>query len=222
MRLGAAFVAAVLIFTVSTNSVTSSPAHYEEPPKKAVVTRYQDPDSEAWLWDRLMEYTGGDAKITAGILGYYWRESFLKSNATAHWATVNPYLGRDMPVEFTARIDAGLADGSTRDDFIESVREQIGGYGLGQWYSRHYLEDLYDFAQAWGTSIGDADMQCAFTVRSMQAEDGLWAYLEAAEDAYSAGLVIAYRYDGLTGDYAEGLAGFAREFYEKYAEVTDG
>lgn len=217
MRLGAAFVAAVLIFTASTNSVTSSPVHYE-PVREAVVTRYQDPEDEAWLWDRLMEYTGGDAKITAGILGYYWRESFLKSNATAHWATVNPYLGRDMPVEFTARIDAGLANGSTRDDFIESVRERIGGYGLGQWYSRHYLEDLYDFARDWGTSIGDADMQCAFTVQSMQAEGDLWSHLEAAEDAYSAGLVIAYRYDGISGDYAEGLAGFAREFYGKYAE----
>lgn len=220
MRLGTTFIALMMLFAVSANSVISSPVKYVEPTPEAVVTRYRDEDSGQFLWDTLMEYTG-DEEITAGIMGYFWRESCFKSNATAHWPTVNPYLQRDIPEEFTAEVDAGLVDGATRDYFIESVRERIGGYGLGQWYSRHYLEDLYDFAQSWGTSIGDARMQCAFVVQSMQAEDGLWAYLEDAGDAYHAGRIIAYRYDGLTGDYAEGLAGFAREFYEKYAEWKD-
>lgn len=150
-------------------------------------------------------------------MGYFWRESFFKSNATAHWATVSPYLGRDIPVEFTAEVDIGLKDGSTRDYFIESIRERIGGYGLGQWYSYHYLEDLYDYAQEWGSSISDAEMQCAFVVESMKAEDELWDYLLEAKDAYWAGLIIAYRYDGLTGEYAEGLAQFSKEFYEEYS-----
>lgn len=218
MRLGTMFVTGMLVFVLSANSVTSSPAQYEEPEPEIVVTRYQDEDSEAWLWDRLMEYTDGDEKITAGIMGYYWRESFFKSNATAHWATVNPYFQRDVPEEFTAEVDEGLEDGSTKDYFIESVRERIGGYGLGQWYSRHYLDHFYDFAQEWGTSIGDARMQCAFTIESMKDEGELWGYLEASEDAYHAGRIIAYLYDGINGDYAEGLAYTASAYYEKYAE----
>ena len=217
MKMAAGFLALLLAFSLSCSSVSSSPAHYVEPKPEAVVTRYQDEEDEAWLWKTLQEYTG-DEKITAGILAYYWRESCFKSNATAHWATVNPFLGRDIPEEFTARIDEGLADGSSRDDFIESVRERIGGYGLGQWYSRHYLEDLYDYAAEWGSSIGDARMQCAFTIESMKDEGELWSYLEGAADAEQAGRIIAYRYDGAEWDGIEYIGYMAAEFYEQYAE----
>jgi len=34
--------------------------------------------------------------------------------------------------------------------------------------SKPYLEALYNFAQEWGTSIGDAEMQCAFMAWSIK------------------------------------------------------
>ena len=191
-------------------------ARPEENEEEVVVTEYQSEDAERYLWDTLSEYTEGNDMITAGIMGYFWRESFLKSNATAHWPTVNPYLERDVPVEFTAEVDAGLADGSTRDYFIESVRERIGGYGLGQLYSNHYLEDFYDFARDWGTSIGDARMQCAFTVQSMQQDEELWATLLEQPDAEKVGQQIAHLYDG-SEEAAEYIGQMAKEFYEEYA-----
>jgi hypothetical protein len=43
-------------------------------------------------------------------------------------------------------IDAGLKDGSTRDLFLNKDNKRCGGYGLGQWFQQHYLEELYDYA----------------------------------------------------------------------------
>ena len=217
MRLGAAFLALMLLFSISCSSVASSPTYMQEPEREVRITEYKDEEDIAWLWETLLTYTG-DERITAGILGYYWRESFCKSNATTHWPTVNPYLGRDIPVEFTARIDEGLTDGSSRDDFLTEVHEQIGGYGLGQWYSRHFLEAFYDFARSWGTSIGDAEMQCAFAVESIKSYTELWEELLSIEDPNLAGARIGLIYDGSSSGYCA-IAAMAESFYYKYADA---
>ncbi|MBR1457054.1 MAG: hypothetical protein IJ594_07850 [Oscillospiraceae bacterium] len=183
--------------------------------KEVVVTEYKSEESERFLWECLNEYAPSEA-IAAGILGMFLRESKYRSDATAHWPTVLKYSGYDQAADFTAMIDAGLADGSTRELFIEKIHYAIGGYGLGQWYGYYLLEDFYDFAQEWGTTIADAEMQCAFAVDSLRNLDELWAELIEMEDPVEAGLYIGRYYDGSVNGYGY-IGQLAGELYEKYA-----
>ena len=117
-----------------------------------------------------MKYLDGNEKITAGIMGYFRRESGLKSDALQNWHWRDAVEERDACAWYTAEINKGLEDGSTKEVFIKDNNKHLrryGGYGLGQWYAEMYLEALYDFAQEWGTTLSDAEMQCAFMVWSL-------------------------------------------------------
>ena len=53
------------------------------------------------------------------------------------------------------------------------------------------LEHFYDYACEWGTSISDADMQCAFVFADIQERYAdLWEELLNCEDAVTAGVLI--------------------------------
>ena len=198
-------------------AVTVTPLRMKEETKRDVVyTEYKSEQSEAFLWECLQKYSPSDT-ISAGILGYFWRESFFRSDSVSGWATVLAETGVDICREVTSAIDSGLEDASTREQFIYCIREQSGGYGLGQWFSMGYLETLYDFAQEWGTSIGDAEMQCAFVVESLQSNTDLWLQLLVTEDPEEAGELIAIYYDG-TAVGVGYIGDMARIYYDKYHE----
>lgn len=83
--------------------------------------------------------------------------------------------------------------------------------------SKHYLEELYNFAQEWGTSIGDAEMQCAFMIWSIEHQSPkLWEQIQDETDLWIIGRKIGRLYDG-TGELgSETIASFAQEYYKKY------
>ncbi|MBQ9250002.1 MAG: hypothetical protein IJ179_06495 [Oscillospiraceae bacterium] len=191
-------------------------ANDEQEEKDFVVTKYKSEESEQYLWDTLSKYSPSDT-ITAGILAMFWRESFYRSDATAHWATVLKNSWYDQATDFTNTIDAGLADGSTKDLFIEKVHYAIGGYGLSMWYGAKLLDQFYDFAQEWGTSISDAEMQCAFAVESMKGYEDLWKELQTIKDPALAGARIGLLYDGSSSGYGY-IGSQAKILYEKYSE----
>ena len=181
-----------------------------------VVTQYKAKISEKLLWQFLSDYSPTQ-EMTAAILGFFWRESSLKSNAVAHWPNLNNIYQIDVCQQFTEKVDEGLKDGSTKDYFIKQTR-RYGGYGLGQWHSKRYLSAFYDFAQEWGTSIADAEMQCAFTVWSVQHQhpkhiDTLKNYL----DLYTNSLWMGTVYDG-SRTAANTIYSKAKEYYKKNAE----
>lgn len=184
-------------------------------PAPVVVLGYKDERGEEWLWNTLNRYTDNEI-ITAAIIGYYWRESFFRSDAAAGWPTALASTGVDHCKEFTEDVDAGLADGSTRERFIETAHYRYGGYGMGKWCGS-YLPDFYDFAQAWGTSIADAEMQCAFTVDSMRRNEKLWDVLQETEDPATVGWLVGVFYDG-TRTGAGYIGQVAREVYERRNE----
>ena len=84
--------------------------------------------------------------------------------------------------------------------------------------SKKYLEKFYDFAQEWGTSIGDAEMQCAFTVWSIENQSQrLWEEIIDEKDIWIIGRKIGHLYDG-TGELGSStIASYAQEYYKKYA-----
>ena len=182
-----------------------------------VVTQYKKEASDDFLWETLSKYLDNE-KIIAGIMGYFKRESQMRSNAIAGWGIRDYRVHGDSSAIFTEEVDKGLHDGSTKEYFIEQVHYHLGGYGLGQWMSKKYLEKFYDFAQEWGTSIGDAEMQCAFTVWSIENQSQrLWEEIIDEKDIWIIGRKIGHLYDG-TGELGSStIASYAQEYYKKYA-----
>lgn len=149
-------------------------------------------------------------------MGYFYRESSYNSNSVAGLYLLGPEYEKKMSQEFLEKIDEGLEDGSSKERFINETHYTHGGYGLGQWCSFIYLEPFYDFAQEWGTSIADAEMQCAFTVHSIQNHPTeLWELIKDEESVEQIGRYIGIFYDGSPGG-AEVMAGYAVKIYEKY------
>lgn len=204
-RISAALIAALLLITLQL-------AAYAE----AVVTKHKDEESEQFIWDELSIYSPSDA-VTAGVMGYFWRESFMKSNAVAGWPTWDSWYGGDLSAEFTAEVDKGLSDGSSREYFIHEIMDVHGGYGLGQWYALSYLDHFYDFMREHGGSIGDASLQCQFMFESLQKNEKLWNLLIECDDPVQCGRYIGYLYDGTA--MSETIAGFSGQYYEKYADM---
>ena len=180
-----------------------------------IYTEYKSEASEDFLWNTLSKDSPSDY-ITAGVLGYFKRESELRSDCISNWHTSNAAAGgEDVSTLFTQEIDAGLRDGSTREQFIHDCKYRFGGYGLGQWSSTQYCEDLYDLAKKQGKSIGDAELQCEFVMMSMAKNDFLWKQLMEVKSATRAGELIALLYDG--SQNAMGYsATMATYYYDKY------
>lgn len=203
-------IAFILIFTLLGSTVAFA--------EEAKYTEQKSMEDEAWLWEELSKHSPSD-EITAGILGYFWRESRYKSDSVAGWEYHDIFNGGDLCETVRTKTDKKLAEGESKEYFIRKARNH-GGYGLGQWYSMHGLEALYDFASEYGTSIGDARMQCEFVIESLKSDEELWEKLEKCKDAERAGMLIAVYYDGTeTGvDYISYKAGMLYEKYHTEAE----
>lgn len=184
---------------------------------EAITTEYKSEESDRYIWDELSKYSPSDA-ITAGIMGYFQRESKMRSDSVASWPERNCAKGvRDICSEFVELIDAGLEDGSTKELFIKRVNIHYGGFGLGQWSDIQYLEHFYDFVKDHGASIGDAEIQCEFIFESMRLNERLWNEINELNDPYRIGRRIGYLYDG-TGELgAETIASYAKQYYWRYA-----
>lgn len=204
----------ILAFTMLSGTVAFAESDNSIEIKEIKITERKSMKDEAWLWDELSKHSPSDY-ITAGILGYFWRESEYRSDAVAGCYISLKGTGRDLCEEMIDKIDPGLHDGSTKERFIKLTRK-YGGYGLGQWLSTDYLEDFYDFASEYGTSIADAGMQCEFIFLSLSRDHELWHRLLKCKDAEKAGHLIAIYYDGTWGgkDY---IGYRAKKAYEKYA-----
>ena len=184
-----------------------------------VYTKVHSEESEEYIWNELSKYSPND-QITAGVMGYFWYESRMRSDAVAGWDVRNRWKGQEIDIcqQFRQLVDAGLEDASTKDYFLEMVSIHYGGYGLGQWVSPDYLSDLYDFARDRKGSIGDANLQCEFIFLSMQKNEKLIAELKTCRTAEQCGRRIGTLYDGLPGEQAEIVASAAKQYYKNFHE----
>ena len=180
------------------------------------VTKCHAEESELFLWNTLMKYLNNE-KVVAGIMGYFFRESGFRSDAIHGWHERDIWEKCDSSAEYTALIDVGLEDGTTKEIFINDQHHKYGGYGLGQWYAPYYLNELYEFACNWNTSIGDAEMQCAFMAWSIQNQTPqLWEQIKDEDNIYTIGRKVAVLYDGAS-EIGQGIMiEKAAEYYKKY------
>ena len=216
----------LVIFSSLLSSCGAATDELEEPEEAEVVifepkeeyvpvyTEYKSEEAEEYLWNKLSEYSPSD-HITAGVLGYFKRESELRSDCISNWHTSMVAAGEDVSIIFTKEIDAGLPDGSTQEQFVHDCKYRLGGYGLGQWSSTQYCEDLYELARLRGKSIGDADVQCEFIFLSMEKNEYLWKCLHETDSPTRAGELIALLYDG-SKDAMGHTATMATYYYDKY------
>lgn len=191
---------------------TPAEACYDEGP---VVTEHKEDWSADFLWEELSKYSPND-KITAGIMGYFWRESFFRSDAIAGWPWFDIIEHSNSSLDFTLKVDEGLKDRSSYDYYIHQIQNVYGGYGLGQWLSPNYLNHYYDFIHEKEGSIGDARLQCEFIFLSLQRNEKLWDMLLEDKTAFYCGLHIGTLYDGT--DMASAIGTYADQFYIKYSD----
>ena len=173
---------------------------------------------EEIIWNLLVKYSPNEY-IAAGIMGMYYRESHLQSDQVACIETYNNEKeARNKLVRET--VDAGFTDGSSKEYFIQEINYHYGGYGLGQWCWKN-IPRLYDFAQEWGTTIADAEMQIAFTLYDLENYyPDLWEILiNDVKDANLAGSKLATYYDGTGADWV--IGNHAEYYYEKYSVEKD-
>lgn len=169
-------------------------------------------DSAKIVWNIFNELTDNQYLI-AGLVGMAFRESKFQSNAVGGWH----YLAgiKDISKEFTEKIDIGLQDSSTKEIFVKEISEIYGGYGLFQYCGRDRLENFYDYAANWGTSISDVAMQCSFALHELKNDYfDTYKQINVLKNAYDVGLLIGIYYDG-TRSY-EAIGNFAYEFYTNY------
>ena len=178
-----------------------------------ILTEHKSEESADFLWEELSKYSPND-KITAGIMGYFWRESFFRSDAIAGWPWFDKIQKSNSSLDFTLKVDEGLHDGSSYDYYYHHIRDIYGGYGLGQWYSPNYLKHFYKFIQEKEGSIGDAQLQCEFIFESLQRNEKLWEWLLEAKTASDCGMLIGTFYDGTS--MAGVIASHADRFYRRY------
>lgn len=196
--------------------IIEEPVIIEEEIYEAIITDLYNEEDIQYIWNELSKYSPSDV-ITAGVMGYFWRESRFKSNAVAGWHIRNIGREDDICEEFTEIVNAGLADSSSKDYFFEMITIHYGGYGLGQWLAMDYLEHFYSFIQKHEGSIGDATLQCEFVFESLRLNKELWQMLLECDTAAQAGRRIGIYYDGATQEGVEYIATSADQFFKKYA-----
>ena len=201
-----------ILFSLFLLGIDSAYAIYEDG-TEPVLTEYKSQESADFLWEELSKYSPNDM-ITAGVMGYFWHESFLRSDGIAGWPMFDISQGCNSSLAFTTKVDEGLHDGSSYEYFKHCVRDIYGGYGLGQWLSEHYLEHFYEFVREREGSIGDARLQCEFIFESMQRHEKLWNMLMEAKTPFDCGMAIAVWYDGSSMPGA--IASHAERYYEEY------
>jgi len=185
-----------LIVTVLAVCLLNTTAHADMP------QAYGD---EKEIWSYLVELCP-TAEIAAGIMGWFFRESRLKSDAVAGWDIREPGICKS----FAEDVDSGMP----KEEFVERV-QAFGGFGLGQWVSHDYIESLYDYSKTLYDHIADVKCHCEFAVWSIQQNEELWNDLLECTTAIQCGRRIGLMYDGTSAEGAEAIAGFADYYYRK-------
>lgn len=110
--------------------------------------------SEQEMWNELVSFVGNEYGA-AGIMGNLCAESNL--NSTNLQNTYENSLGMSDE-EYTRRVDNGTYSNFVHDE---------AGYGLAQWTWHSRKENLLNYANSTGSSIGSTKMQLAFLEKEL-------------------------------------------------------
>ena len=168
--------------------------------------------NEQRIWNYLKSKGLNDFGV-AGLMGNLYAESAL--NPKNLQQTFEKKLG------YTDATYTDSVDNGTYTNFVKDS----AGYGLAQWTYWSRKENLLNFAQAAGKSIGDLDMQLDFLWKELN--DGYRGVLEVLRNATSvleASNEILFKFERPANQgisVQEKRAGYGQVYYDKYANTED-
>lgn len=162
--------------------------------------------SAADIYNRLRA-AGLSAAGACGLMGNLKAESSMISNIAQRGLTE-------------------LSDGAYTAMFDRSpaacVRDEVG-YGLAQWTYPSRKQGLWDFAKARGKSVGDEAVQTDYIIHELKNEfTGLWSFLCATGDIYSAADRVCREYERPAINNVEQRSSYAMDYYEQFCSEEPG
>lgn len=168
---------------------------------------------EKHIWDYFKVNGLSDAGV-AGLLGNLWAESGFNPKNLQN--TFNKALNT-TDEEYTCAVDNG-----TYQNFVYDG----AGFGICQWTYWSRKQNLLNFAQAAGKSIGDLDMQLDFLWKELN--DGYCGVLDLLRNATSvleASNEILFKFERPANQgisVQEKRANYGQVYFDKYASTEKG
>lgn len=165
------------------------------------------------IWNRLIK-EGFNAYGAAGLMGNLEAESALKPKNLQN--SYESKLGYTDDT-YTAAVDNGSYSNFVKDS---------AGYGLAQWTYWSRKQNLLNFAQAAGKSIGDLEMQLDFLCKELkESYPPVYNTLKTAGSVKAASDIVLTQFER-PADQSESVktkrAGYGQEFYDQYAGNKTG
>lgn len=166
---------------------------------------------EEKIWDYFMSKIG-NAYGVAGLMGNLYAESGLRSNNLQN--TFEKKLGMSDD-QYTAAVDNGTYTNFVRDS---------AGYGLAQWTFWSRKQNLLNYCNKCGTSIGNLDMQLDFLGDiELPGYKTVWATLKTATSVREASDIVLTQFEK-PANQSEAVkqqrAKYGQVYYDKYAGTT--
>lgn len=137
-----------------------------------------------------------------GMMGNMYAESSMKANIAQRGMTS---LSDE---EYTAAADRGTID----------FAHDAVGYGLCQWTYYSRKQQLWDYANNIGSSVGDEAAQVGFCLYELKTSySGLLALLKSVNDVYTAAAEVCTVYERPAVNNIAVRASFGEEFYRQFA-----
>ena len=142
---------------------------------------------------------GLSARGACGMMGNLMAESSLIANIAQRGMT------NLSDADYTSKYDKSPA----------ACYKDGVGYGLAQWTYWSRKQNLFEFANAKGKSVGDENTQVEFIIHELRTEySGLFSYLCACEDMYEATSRICKEYERPAVNNIDTRYQYAQTFYK--------
>ena len=168
-------------------------------------------DNAQKIWDKLIA-SGLTPAGAAGLLGNLYAESGLRPDNLQN--TYEAKLGF-TDEGYTVAVDNGTYTNFANDE---------AGYGLAQWTYWSRKAALLAFARAYGTSIGDLDMQVSYLLMELRnLFPSVLDKLRTTASVREASDCVLLKFERPANQSAENCArraAIAQEFYDKFAGGT--
>lgn len=166
---------------------------------------------EAEIWDYLLAFIRNEYGA-AGMMGNLYAESALNFGDLEGRAAKK--LGM-TDLEYTLAVDCGKY---TQEQFMLDG----AGYGIAQWTYSSRKKHLYEATVRSGKSVADAHEQMHYLICELDVSfPGVLAALRNAKSVREASDAVLHGFEkpkNQSEEVEEKRAGYARKFYEKYAE----
>ena len=163
--------------------------------------------NEEKIWNYLLSKISNKFGV-AGLMGNLYAESGLRPCNLQN--TYEKKLNM-TDAEYTAKFD----------DYPTTCYRDGVGYGLAQWTFWSRKQELFEFANAKGTSVGDEATQVDFVIHELRKDySGLFSFLCETDDLYAATDRVCREYERPAFNNVDRRYNFAKVFSDDLAPTV--